>query len=628
MRLATAQRLSVYCSTVLLALAASLASARATNVPLSDLPAACQAAKSAFHPIGEADVQQAKAELIDALDRLDQRLNQAGPNGDDWRKYILWDELQAELQRDKPNSATLRAIEDRYRPDHDGLELVWFVDVQHSLHVYIAMLNVNNEALRHEFDGRLDRLAKSLEAYETKPTTEDALVISETVRFLESARQAPRLVEAIANELVRPNVFAELSPELVGAGIAEHVDDTMPVEDCILGTMIHGTARTIGETHTVLASNPNVGVLETLFCGTTHSNNVGYHGRITIFSNATVSLSARKQLCIDANGLSARPAVSCADVSTDICDIQSCKGRRMIERMAWKKTYKLKPQAEWIAARHAEERLNERIDARAEESIEKANEKYVEKFRRPFSERKLFPQELRFSTTSDAFKVTGLQAGGGKVAAPSAPPASTAQGADMVLRLHESMVNNLAFDALAGRTIYEEKVQAMAVNLLGRLPDKMKGDDDGKPWAITFAPRQPISVSFLDNGFRVTIRGAKYFKGEEGYPAMNVSANYKIEKSPAGQFRVVRQGGLDVFPPGFVPGGRKRLSGPQQVLRKLLEKRFTKVFEPEFLGQGLQLPGKWKSYGKLFPVEVISRDGWLVIAWKRPAPSPKVVAAK
>ena len=115
----------------------------------------------------------------------------------------------------------------------------------------------------------------------------------------------------------------------------------------------------------------------------------------------------------------------------------------------------------------------------------------------------------------------------------------------MTLRLHESMINNLAFDALAGRTVYEEKVQATAIDLLGHLPEKMKGDEDGRPWAITFAPRQPISVTFADNGFQITLRGVKYYKGDEAYPAMNVSASYKFEKSPEG-FKLVRQGPIEV----------------------------------------------------------------------------------
>ncbi|MCE5268976.1 MAG: hypothetical protein LLG00_13945 [Planctomycetaceae bacterium] len=603
----------------------------AGGAPTSEgLAAAAKAAKAAFRPIDRSDVEESKAALLEALDRLDGRLGQAGPNGDDWRKWLLWDQLQDQLSSERqPDKAVLRRVLTRYRPDHDGLELVWFLDVQRALHNYLAMLGaVDNPAVKNEFEERMDRLAKTLEEYQVKPTTEDAVVISETVRFLQGAHQTPRLVRAIERELVHPNVIVDLSPQLVGAGLVECVDDTMPVEDCILGTAIYGMARTVGQTHTELVPSRNVGILDTIFCGVTHSNNIGYHGNITICSTATVDLVARKRLCINAEGLWTEPAVSSATVSTDIGDIQSRKGRRMIERMAWKKSDKLKPEAECIAARHAESRLNQRIDERAEDPLEQANQKYVEKFYRPFSERKLFPQTLRFSTMPQAFTITAVQAGGGKVAAPSAPPAVAAEGSDMTLRLHESMINNLAFDALAGRTIHEKKVQTMAVDLLGYLPDRMKGDDDGKPWAITFAPRQPVSVTFADNGFRVTLRGARYFKGEDAYPAMNISAIYKIDRSVEGKIKVVRQGGIEVFPPGFVPGGEKKLSGPQQVLRKLLEKRFAKVFEPEFLGEGLTLPGKWKSFGKLLAAGVTCDDGWLSVAWKRAAVSPKVAAAK
>ena len=201
------------------------------------------------------------------------------------------------------------------------------------------------------------------------------------------------------------------------------------------------------------------------------------------------------------------------------------------------------------------------------------------------------------------------------------------EGADMSLRLHESMINNLAHDAIAGRTIHEEKVQAAATNLLGELPEKMKGDEDGQPFAITFARRQPISVAFADDGFKVTIRGVEYRKGANKSNAMNITAAYKIEKTPKG-FKAVRQGEIEVFPPDFVPGAGQQLDAQRQIMRTLLKKRFAKVFEPEFLGEGLELPGKWKAAGKMLPIEVVCRDGWLVIAWKHAAPEPAAVAAK
>jgi hypothetical protein len=448
-------------------------------------------------------------------------------------------------------------------------------------------------------------------------------VISESVRWLEAARQAPALVEAIQLHFVQPNLFAEASVEVVGAGIAEPVDDTMPVRDCILGTDIYGTAHTVGQISSGLSPHPALGVLDAIFYGSTTSENVGYNGPVTIFSTGTTSLAARKRIWIDASGLSCHPATANAVTDVDIYDIQSRKGRRLVERMAWKRACKQLGEAECIASRHAEQRLNERIDQRASEPLQRANQAYVDKFQRPFTERKLFPQEVRFSTAERAISVLGLQAGGGKLAAPGEPP-PVIEGSDMSLRVHESMINNLAFDALAGRTVYEEKLQAAAVDMLGRLPEKMKGDEDGKPWAITFASRQPISVSFSDDGFKITIRGVKYYKGTDAYPAMDVSAAYKIERSPAG-FKAVRQGDIRVLPPDLAPG--QQLDARRQVIRTLLEKRFAKVFDPEFLGEGLELPGKWKAAGKLQPIQVVARDGWLVIAWKRPVAGSKLAVA-
>jgi hypothetical protein len=490
------------------------------------------------------------------------------------------------------------------------------MQLQRTLHNYLAMLGaIDNPKIRTGFEEKLDKLAVSLEAYAAQPTTEDALVIGESVRWLENAHQAPALVRAILHYYVQPNLLGEMSADVIGAGIVGPVDDTTAVRDCILGTDIYGTAHTVGQTRIELSPDANLGVLDTLFVGTTTSDNVGYHGPVTIHSAATTNLSARKRLWIDVDGLSSYPGASLAVTDINVCDIQSNKDRAMIERMAWKRAAKQQGEAECIASSHAEAKLNQRIDQQAAESLDRANQAYVDKFQRPFTERKLFPQMVRFSTTDLAISLVALQAGEGKLAAPSVPP-PVAEGADVSLRFHESMINNLAFDALAGRTIYEEKVQAAVTETLGHLPEKMKGDDDGKPWAITFAPRQPISLTLADGGFKITIRGAKFYKGQDAHPGMNISAIYKIEKSGKG-FKAVRQGDIEVLPSDFAPG--KQIDARRQVIRKLLEKRFAKIFEPEIFGDGFDLPGKWKAAGKLLPIQVVARDGWLAIAWRRAA---------
>ncbi len=622
MRLRMKLKEAILCaSAVFLASFAQAASGEAAEavISLEKLPAACKNAKSEFRPIDRDDVQQSKAGLIEALSRLDRRLESAGSNGEDWRKYLRWDALQAELRGDQsPDKALLGGIHARYCAGYEGLDLVWFLDVQRALHNYIAMLRaVDNPNVRAGFEAIADRLAASMKTYVAKPTTEDALVISESVRWLEGAHQCPALVRAIQGHFVRPNLFVEISAEVVAAGLAEGVDDTMPIRDYILGTDIHGTAHTVGRTHAELWPDPKFGVIDALFFGVTESDNVGYHGGITIFSRSTTDLAARKRIWIDADGFSSYPAVSKAETSISFNDIQSRRGRRLIERMAWRKAGKQQSLAECIASQHAEEKLNKRIDRQASEPLERANRQYIEKYQRPFTERKLFPRQLDFSTTPSALGIIGLQAGESKLAAPDEPP-PVAEGAEMSLRIHESTINNLVFDALAGRTVYEEKVQAMAADLLGELPEKMKGDEDGQPWAITFAPRQPISVTFADQRLTITLRGVKYYKGDDAHPAMNVSATYKIEESSKG-FKLVRQGDIVVLPPDFTPGGGRTIDARRQVIRTLLRKRFEKVFEPEFLAEGFEPSGKWKAVGKMVPIQMDCQNGWLTIAWKRVA---------
>ncbi len=389
----------------------SAAETPAAIPPPGELPAACRKAKAEFRPLTQADVERAKNVLSEALDRLDQRLTLAGSNGENWRHYLEVADLKGQLRRHEgPDKEVLAGIWARYNSGYEGLELVWFLDVQKGLQNYLAMAGaVNNPKIRSDFESKLDMLAGSLEKYAAKPTTEDALVISESLRWLENAQQTPALVQAIEHYYVQPNVFGEMSPGVVAVGIAEPVDDTLSIRDCILGTDLYGTAHTVGRTSIELSPDPNRGVLDTLFFGTTKSENVGYHGPVTIYNTATTSLAARKRLFMDVDGLSACPAVSNAVTEVRICDIQSNKGRQMVERMAWKRAEKQQCEAESIASRHAEARLNERVDQQAADPVDRANRAYIDKFHRPFTDRKLFPQMLRFSTTERALSIAAYR---------------------------------------------------------------------------------------------------------------------------------------------------------------------------------------------------------------------------
>jgi hypothetical protein len=156
------------------------------------------------------------------------------------------------------------------------------------------------------------------------------------------------------------------------------------------------------------------------------------------------------------------------------------------------------------------------------------------------------------------------------------------------------------------------------------VPEEFKPEQQDQPWAIHFAGGVPITFEFLDNEFRITVRGRRFIRGDNTYPAMDVTVLYKIVQE-GGTIKCVRQGALQIFPPDFSKGDR--LSGRQLVIRDLLARRFGKVFKEELVGKGIELQGNWKKAGRLMPVAMTSKAGWMTIAWKL-VPQPTKTAQR
>jgi hypothetical protein len=95
---------------------------------------------------------------------------------------------------------------------------------------------------------------------------------------------------------------------------------------------------------------------------------------------------------------------------------------------------------------------------------------------------------------------------------------------------------------------------------------------------------------------------------------MDVSVAYKFE--PQGDtVKAVRQGPVEALPPGFVKG--KALSGRQQAMRSILQKRFGKIFKQEIVFEPLALTSDVEKAGPLEVIYAQAERGWLHLAWRQ-----------
>lgn len=600
------------------------ATAEPASTTIGELSAACEAAKEAFVPRTEAHLEQAKSELLAAMARLDRMLRTSGASGEGWRKFLAWEALRDEMdRRGGPDLATLDSIHARYASGHNGLGLSEFAGVRRALRRYLTTARaIGNEKLTDHYRALLGELPKHLKAYADAPSTEEAFVVGEAVRWLEEAGQAPELVEAIRQYFVQPNLFVQISAGFVAAGIGGPVDRSGSVSEVIRGTQVTGTEHTTGEVTVELIPRAEFGEIDVIFRGRIASDTVGRNGPAVVYSESSTGAATRKPIKIDAERVWTERAQTNAVAKMTIKNVQTTQGGAMVAQQARQQVYAQKRQSEIDAARRTEIRVSGRIDGETDKQIGQLAQNYQNKFRKPLLSRDLFPQILRFHTTEDALHATMLHGGLPGLGAEGSPPEFEGEH-HVVARLHESVFNNFAGAALGGMIVEEDALRAQLTDLFGETPKWFEPDEEAQPWTIVFAERQPVSITFADGGFVVTLRGSQYIRGDSSYPGMDVTAEYKIARTDQG-IKALRQGDLKIYPPGFTPGGGKQLSARQQVLRTLLEKRFGTMFTEEIVPEPIGLSGSWEQAGELTLSRWEASDGWSVLCWElTPKPAEK-----
>ena len=106
--------------------------------------------------------------------------------------------------------------------------------------------------------------------------------IDDYLAWLDRTGQASWVAKAVRQELSHPNFFADVSAQLLAARMAQEVDDTSPVRDCILGTDIEGMGHTTGNITVEMAPSAERGEFDLVFRGSTQTTNLGHHGRADV----------------------------------------------------------------------------------------------------------------------------------------------------------------------------------------------------------------------------------------------------------------------------------------------------------------------------------------------------------
>jgi hypothetical protein len=566
----------------------------------------------------------ARAKFVDAVAKLDRYLSgPRQPHGAAWKAYLEFDRLQAAAKNaDDHDPAVLAESLSLLNGGYNGLELAPFRTTAAALADFIAASGAAKDATEQDYSKAVDALAAAVEAGGDNPSSAEAVAIGNGVAWLEAHGQSPELVATIATQYSQPNLFVDVSEAIIRDGLGDPVDEVAPVHDCILGTSISGCGRTIGNVQVDFVESSERAEIRTAFAGTNYSNTVGHNRSALIYSRGTTNLWGHKTLYIDDGGFKSSAGSARATVNSQITGIGSTKKGLMgaiVRKVAAKKAPQQKPQAQVIAARHAEQRLSRQLDNTAGEALKRSNADYLTRLRHPLERYDAMPRVLKFSTTNDSLRLRALQDAYGRLAAPSQAP-ELGGDAGIVVRFHQSLVDNTAQQMFAGRTYDRPRLVELLDQFGLEAPPE---NEDETPFTITFAENEPIGLGIDDGRVSITIRGRKFTSDGKPYDGMYITAHYAVA-TDGEHVRLTREDDLEIHPPGFRPGVDK-LALSQTTFKRILIRKFDKLLPKEYVGQGIAFGGGLSKVGSLVVSRLKADDGWLAVGLDRKPPQPKTV---
>lgn len=588
--------------------------ANQTNVPLATRWAEQLRAKAATAaPIDQANISNARDELdaaTRALDQMLQRADSATEQG--WKRFLKWNDLETQLNTSTPNWKALESVGVQFFNGHRGLEYPEFVRVRNSLRKYLFLGSIGSNGKSQEtVAAQLNALADAMETYGQTPSTRNAAEVAAQLDWLVQLGQVPTLASTIRGAHSMPNLKIRVSENLLTRRFAQDVTEPTPVSENILGTHVTGTAVTSGKVTTDVVTNHDSARIDIIFRGVTETQSIGRQKPVTVRSTSITALEARKPLYVYRDRITSGPAKAYGNTSTTIHSITPDRhlGRRLIERVAWKRAAEQKSQAESIASARTARRLEGQIESKTQELLTRAQQTLREQLTGPVNRRGLIPEAISTMSTDECAIVHATQASRAQFAANTSPP-EFCPDAGVVAQLHESAFNNTAQKAIAGLTLTDERVAELVEEATGSVPEELQISDDKDPWSISFDWYQPVTVEFRGGQLTIAIRGRRFTSGDKAVTNMEISAKYALQTTPEG-VRLTRIGDVDVTFPK-----KSRIGTTDRVLKTLMEKKFAEVFKPEIQGEGFTLPGRFESLGPIRLNEISADSGWLSLGWR------------
>ena len=586
----------------------------------SDLPALARTYRTAWLPVTPAELSVARARLRGVLDTFALRFS-----GDSqyagWTRALDWPQLAAQASdAAAPDAAILAQLARRA----DGVKAVWpdptVEMISSALADYLVKVRASlTPAGAQEMPDTIDRLAASLEAYQSTQATADLNQVRQAALWLETRGQAADLTRALRERFSHANGIVRIFRPTFEREASRAFNQPFPVDDVIVGTHVRGQGVIDGTTQASLTPDPAFGIVDVRMAGTSRSSTRGFSNGADIRSESVSTLSGIMRLSMNSQGLAMFPAQVRAATNIHYNDI-AVGGTRIRQRRVSREVHGSRSQAERESSEHAERFVAQQWDAEATRVIDRWNRTLIAQVRDPLLRSGHMPGQVRFRTSDEAVDALVYETASDEWGAPSDPPLPIPID-DVGIELHQSFFDHLARDVLGGRTMTGAEVERALSGAFGLQLPAEGSQAEADPWTVRFAADDPLTLSIDPQRLTLALRIDEFRRAGTTYPGMTIVAAYEPQLSQSG-IRLIRTGEVEARPPGT----QGQLAGRQLSQRRIVQRSFEPLLTP-VLDLGSIVPGQALAGERLSIRQYHGGQGWLAVGLSSDSPSADQAAS-
>ena len=611
------------------------------------------AAKSQLDPAALPDLPQAQRSVRNQIAALDLYLQRhtSESNRRAWFEYLQIEDLTDVLGDDdqlREQAQQAGLLRFRLSRNFDGLQMLAMRGLRRAVADLQAAIRFRNPDRSIEgLADQLDKLAARLRDMAAVPSPDDAASISIVLSLLEDAGQVADLRAELRQAFEQPNVRTTISERLIQRVASQPVNRQQAVNDCLLGTRLKGCAWLNGSVQAaLLASSDDVRIQLTL-SGKFFSRNVGYNGPVSVNTTGRGHVLATRVLLLNESGIRFEPTFAEASLDSEIESINH--PLRIVRKIAAKRAAEQQPLAERISVKKLQRQIGGEFDQQTDALSGTDLSGPLAEVEKVFERVDVsLPTRQLYATDETIFLDLRL-AEASQVLATTAPP-PLRQDRYIGVQIHESAINNVATQVLAGRTMNRKQLNQLIENLRPEsglsLPtpfveptsDKPTSDKptseegateeaspaeptdtepNGNPSAadappaafeIDFARLRPLVFEARDGTIRIGVRGTRFQQGRtELKRAIEITATYKPVYFEDKIF-LMREGNVDVD----YPGGR-RMSVSEVAIKTNIRESFAEAFPKALLNRPIELPIERIGGLTIYPRSISAEHGWLSV---------------